>query len=669
MSIQTRLARKLVRQILCVLTVSVLCCFQLRAQSGTLKSNLEKELVSRVLVSKIVIGGKGIPPGYSGAYPINTLIYPDKNNVVYRVEWGLIRGEAGPNMERFNRGTSFRVTAVELKDDLLELKLQCLSGGSANLKLMLGAGWQTKFDVSFVQVQLARVFVLDEPLQPTHSTEVVDGSKTPPTSVNGVAPNEYQRAPNASGQQAQVSTPERRRDWAAKATADPRMANKCLYKTAGEQDEVLLIMCPGTTDQAVERLLADAQYGQSMFRVGFRTVIYSDGTKNFWGADYTEAGYVRLPDGKTKDTSKLFLPNTGNAAQQPQETTSSGNPEPSLGLALYEQGLESLKPWPREGQQIYNNYVISKDSDFRVAVALFTDPKIAGSFWVELNILNQTHTATPFEIQYVILTDANNSQGYVWDKHIMAELGWNGWPSAFYWADSSIAPDSSNGGIFSSSLSPGTIGWRGSTSQLVLPMKLRVPIGRKAYEFVFDTSTHVGTYVTPQLPAPAPIAPHKVSGVEWNGVHIGSPLNDPAIKASGCTYMGEGGAEFSKALLALSSGAITRVCRLIADCPQPSDSPVKVCSEDVSHSWISQIWVFDRQSYSVERAALEIKYGKPLPGLYRAVSSETGPPSYNVWQIPDGTKILAKQDSLGSVTQNVPNGGNTQVSVVFIISQ
>lgn len=117
---QSRLSgpSNLLRPKLLTVLLILCCCFQLSADTGALKSDIEKELLGREFVSKIVFGDKGSPPGYSAAYPVNTLFYPDSGRVVYRVEWGLIRGEVG-SMGRFNQDASFRVTAVDLKEDRL----------------------------------------------------------------------------------------------------------------------------------------------------------------------------------------------------------------------------------------------------------------------------------------------------------------------------------------------------------------------------------------------------------------------------------------------------------------------------------------------------------------------------------------------------------------------
>ncbi len=135
----------------------------LAGENKALKADLESQLVGKTVVSKIIFGGKAVPPGYQGDYPVNTLVSPDTGAVTYRVEWGVMRAEVGERemVRRFESGTSFRVSGIEMKDDRLEIKLDG-GGGSARLKLMLGAGWQSKLDAASVQAQLARVFVLEQ---------------------------------------------------------------------------------------------------------------------------------------------------------------------------------------------------------------------------------------------------------------------------------------------------------------------------------------------------------------------------------------------------------------------------------------------------------------------------------------------------------------------------
>jgi hypothetical protein len=176
----------------------------LAGENKALKAELENQLSGKTVVSKIVFGGRAVPPGYQGDYPVNTLVYPETGAVTYRVEWGVMRADvAEQQMQRhFDSGTSFRVSGIDLKDDRLELKLDSGSGGSARLKLMLGAGWQSKFDGASVQAQLARVFVLDQRPEPTQGTTI---ASTNPSSSNEVEQKSHQQPERINGPDAQVS--------------------------------------------------------------------------------------------------------------------------------------------------------------------------------------------------------------------------------------------------------------------------------------------------------------------------------------------------------------------------------------------------------------------------------------------------------------------------------
>jgi hypothetical protein len=164
-------------------TLIVGFCNHLRADNTALKSDLERTLIGQSVVSKIMFGGRAIPSDARTDLPVNTLVFPDSSQVSYRVEWGgVIREEVSPSQmqRRFDPGTSFRIAGIEVKGDRLELKLQSGSGDSARLKLMLGAGWQSKFDLQSIKSQLSQIFVLDEPQQPKQQ---VAGATTAPTAT------------------------------------------------------------------------------------------------------------------------------------------------------------------------------------------------------------------------------------------------------------------------------------------------------------------------------------------------------------------------------------------------------------------------------------------------------------------------------------------------------
>jgi hypothetical protein len=196
-------------RVVCVLAVLTVCSVHVTAQDRNLKSELESALRGKTVVSKIVFGGKATPRGYQVAYPVNTLVYPNTNQVIFRVEWGIMRTEVGPGEmgRRFSPGTSFQIANIDLKDDRLELKLDTDSGDSARLKLMLGAGWQSKFDAASVQTQLARIFVLAQQSQPPSQTSTAAAAST--TALPGFAgagsTSEYRRDPNAPKIEGRIS--------------------------------------------------------------------------------------------------------------------------------------------------------------------------------------------------------------------------------------------------------------------------------------------------------------------------------------------------------------------------------------------------------------------------------------------------------------------------------
>jgi hypothetical protein len=157
-------------------------------------------------------------------YPVNTLFDPDSGQVTYRIEWAYMRADVGERemVRRFDSGTRFRVSGIELKDDRLELKLEGGSGGSARLKLMLGRGWQSKLDVSSVQAQLARVFVLDQYAEPPHDHAVASDSRQAASGAAPASTNEYRPAPNVPRIEGRISADDLR---AVMASFDEEVRN------------------------------------------------------------------------------------------------------------------------------------------------------------------------------------------------------------------------------------------------------------------------------------------------------------------------------------------------------------------------------------------------------------------------------------------------------------
>jgi hypothetical protein len=161
---------------------------------------LSDGLVGKEVGSLIMIGHEGAPVGYSAPYPVNTLVYPD-GQIIYKVEIGIMRAEVGRMQTSFVAGTMFRISAVDIKNDRLELKLAAREGGNGRLKVMLGPAWQTELSNAGVANILAKYIVLPE------SIKQVSAEAAAPISSATVSPSGSQVAySRPSGSQ---SLPER----------------------------------------------------------------------------------------------------------------------------------------------------------------------------------------------------------------------------------------------------------------------------------------------------------------------------------------------------------------------------------------------------------------------------------------------------------------------------
>jgi hypothetical protein len=108
------------------------------ASAQVQQASLASALKGVDTVSNVMIGETGAPVGYNAPYPVNTLVYPD-GQIIYRVEWAMMRGEVGQMQKSFGSGTAFQISSVDFKDDRLELKLTSRNHDSGRLKLMYGA--------------------------------------------------------------------------------------------------------------------------------------------------------------------------------------------------------------------------------------------------------------------------------------------------------------------------------------------------------------------------------------------------------------------------------------------------------------------------------------------------------------------------------------------------
>jgi hypothetical protein len=157
-------------RVLFLLTIATVGAFAQVQQSNLITSLKDIETTSQV-----TIGSAGFPAGVSGmsGLPVNTLAYPD-GQIIYRVEFGLTRGEVVQMRESFGAGTVLQVKSVEFKDDRLELKLRARNGDSGRIKLMLGANWQGRMTNAGVLEILSKFLTLPSP--PVHDQAVASPS-------------------------------------------------------------------------------------------------------------------------------------------------------------------------------------------------------------------------------------------------------------------------------------------------------------------------------------------------------------------------------------------------------------------------------------------------------------------------------------------------------------
>jgi hypothetical protein len=141
------------------ITILLLSSSAANAFGQVQQSALTASLKGTEAVSIVTIGDTGTPAGVSGVLPVNTLGYPD-GQVIYRVEFGLVRGEVARMQKSFGNGTTFQISDVDFKDDRLELKLVGRNRDAGRLKLMLGAGWQTRMSNEAVIVVVEKFLSL-----------------------------------------------------------------------------------------------------------------------------------------------------------------------------------------------------------------------------------------------------------------------------------------------------------------------------------------------------------------------------------------------------------------------------------------------------------------------------------------------------------------------------
>ena len=205
----------------CVLIIAVFPGHQAKAKGKSLKDQLKAALVGQVVTSRILIGNRARPrdvtrQGLTIDFPVHTLVDADTGEIAYRVEdplwleWAKV--DPSEMLRSFDPGTSFRISSVHLKDNRLEIKLKELGGRSAEVKLMMGKGWQSRYDAAAVEASLARVFAFGQPgQQPTMAQQAQPPAK-PDVPVSGGTPPTTAGAPEQSEAQplsgdARVSVP------------------------------------------------------------------------------------------------------------------------------------------------------------------------------------------------------------------------------------------------------------------------------------------------------------------------------------------------------------------------------------------------------------------------------------------------------------------------------
>ncbi len=144
-------------------------------------SSLTDALQNAEGVSTVRIGRKGAPVGYQGGYPVNTLVFPD-GHVEYRVESGIFRGPVWA-MEEMPPGTALKIASVDIKDDRVELKVNCTNNCllkittagikddrtvnctnhcAGRLKFMFGPGWQVHWSNAGVLAEVQKCLTMNK---------------------------------------------------------------------------------------------------------------------------------------------------------------------------------------------------------------------------------------------------------------------------------------------------------------------------------------------------------------------------------------------------------------------------------------------------------------------------------------------------------------------------
>jgi hypothetical protein len=202
MTAACRIARRIAGMLAaCALALTILFNQQAHAKDKSLKGELEHSLVGQVVTTRILLGdtARWSEEGQSAVLPVHTVVEAATGGTSYEIEWKFLGPEivrTGDMQHYFATGASFRITGIHLKANRIEINLKELSGRSTEVKLMLGEGWQSKYDAASVQTRLARVFAFEEPGQ-----QEVEARQGPPQgepntqAVTPVAPTAALEAP------------------------------------------------------------------------------------------------------------------------------------------------------------------------------------------------------------------------------------------------------------------------------------------------------------------------------------------------------------------------------------------------------------------------------------------------------------------------------------------
>lgn len=143
---------------------------QVIAESGCSKSDLERALVGKTVVSRVQIGGKAIRTMCDQGCPsssVDTLLFPD-GQISYRANWLY---EVQPPADSFSAGTKFTIMKIAIKrpdwayePDGLELRLKDEASKSADVRVLIGPSLINDCNLEDVEAAVSGFFQFQEQL-------------------------------------------------------------------------------------------------------------------------------------------------------------------------------------------------------------------------------------------------------------------------------------------------------------------------------------------------------------------------------------------------------------------------------------------------------------------------------------------------------------------------